>query len=234
MQQLIQDATRYYESRTGTSLIVRLALVGRAETANFNPPFAGLLPGTSPGPIHTVVLPIGRGHALDGVVRHVVQQSEALQRFGLSADQLSDRFAELSTLHALGHRYARAGLDPAPGWYSEFVASYLAYSFLVDRRAEDAGIWSVVCAAFVEHLRPYSRPAGDVHSGIAAGDYAWYLGSLQERVTGVHARYGAGFLQRVKAVLDQRESADDWEPVRRLLEEASPGFQKWSRQHHRG
>lgn len=47
MQQLIQDATRYYESRTGTSLIVRLALVGRAETANFNPL---RLPGCSPAP----------------------------------------------------------------------------------------------------------------------------------------------------------------------------------------
>ncbi|MGH9308446.1 MAG: hypothetical protein ACRD1U_03685 [Vicinamibacterales bacterium] len=233
MQQLMQDATSYYQARTDTSLMVRLALVGRAESANINPPFAGLLPGASPGPTHTVVLPIGRGHALDGVVRHVVQQSDGLKRLGLSADQLSDRFTELATLHELGHRYARAGLDPTPGWYSEFVASYLAYSFLADRRAEDAAIWSMVCAAFVEHLRPYSRPSGDFHAGIAAGDYAWYLGSLQERVTGVHVRYGAGFLQRVKAVLDQRESADDWEPIRRLLEQASPGFLKWSRQHHR-
>lgn len=233
MQRLMQEVTRYYQTRFQATLTVRLALVGRADVADVNPPFAGMLPGTSPGPIHTVVLPVGRGHALDTVVRHVVEQSGALRRSGSSADELSDRLAELATLHELGHRYARAGLDPAPGWYSEFVASYLASAFLADRRPDDARLWGLFCAAFLEHITPHSRPAGDFHVGIAADSYVWYLGSLQGRVAGVHARYGAGFLQQLKDVLLRRASPDDWEGVRRMLERASPGFTEWSRRHHR-
>ena len=231
IQHLTQEVTRYYAERTAATLTVRVALVGRSDVAGVNPPFTRMLPGTSPGPIHTVVVPIGRGHALDIVVQQVVHRNAALQEFGLSADELSDKFTELTMLHDLGHRYARAGVDPAPGWYSEFVASYLAYSFLTDRRPEDAHLWTLFCRAFLEHITPNSRPIGDAH--VLAGDYAWYLGSLQQRVSEGHARYGRDFPQQLRAAVQEHGSASDWESARRLLERASPGFDEWSRQHHR-
>ncbi|MGH9371794.1 MAG: hypothetical protein ACRD15_09725 [Vicinamibacterales bacterium] len=237
VQQMMEAAADYYPAAIGAALVVELALIGPNEwrSLNANPvPYTHFIPGVRPGPPYIVWVPLGRGHALDGFVQQVSRKSAAVRRLVSSPEELSDRFVALAAFHELGHFYARNGFGDPPGWLSEFVASYLAYAFFSERYPEDARIWEVVCAAFVEHVAPKPRVSGDFHAGQLAENYAWYLGSLQVHVNNAHRQHGPGFLPKLKAAWQDRKSAGDMRPALRLLEQVAPGFHDWVKAHHGG
>ena len=112
------------------------------------------------------------------------------------------------------------------------MASYLTTVFLAERYPQDARIWRTVTTPFREHLAPpTSRPrfAGDVHVGAMVDSYMIYLGSLQARVNEVFRHERAEFLGTLRAVWQQQAGAG----TLRILERASPGFQKWAGERHR-
>jgi hypothetical protein len=240
LQQLIGGAAEYYAAKAGGSLAVEVGLLGPDEWRSVNPrlqPYSYFMTSVLPGSPFIISMPTGRGHALDILVRRLARESDAVAALGVSAEKLADSFTGLTALHEIGHFYARSAFEHPNGhpaaWLGEFVASYLAYAFLSERHPEDARIWQTVCAASVQHLGPHSRISGDFHVAQMADNYLVYLGLLQQRVNDVHRQHGEQFVEMLRTVWQQRDSATDTRRAMRLIEGASPGFEQWVSQHHR-
>jgi hypothetical protein len=240
VQATFEAAADYYTEQTGTALTLQLALLGADERQRLTPSEAMSLsiPGVRPGPPYIAAIPIGRQNAILPLVTEVGTRTSVLREFGLTEEQLAQRFLILLALHDVGHYYARAAFPsqgaPPPGWLSEFVASYLATTFLSEKHPDDVRIWRTLTAAFPEHLRPRSRATfdGDFHAASTADIYMCYLGSLQARVNEVHGREGTAFLQKLRAAWKEG-APEDADSAMRLLDHFSPGFEGWAALHHR-
>ena len=240
VQGMLEKGVDYYRAKFGMELPFQLALLGPDEWQHMNPkpaPYAQFLPGvttTGSPPVNVVMLPVGRGHALDALFQRIAG-SPPLSTIRLNPDDLSARFVALVGFHELGHVYARGyGLVGAPGWLNEFLASYFAYTFLSAEHPEDARIWQLASEAFVQQIKPQRRALSDIHSGVGAKNYVWYQGSLQVRVEQVHRQLGIEFLHKLRAIRKDREFPQETTVVLELLEQIAPGFHEWAKLHHAG
>lgn len=69
--------------------------------------------------------------------------------------------------------------------------------------------------------------------GPMADNYLVYLGRLQQRVDDVHRLHGSGLLERLQSVWQEGDSVDGPGRAMRLLDQSSPGFERWVSQYHR-
>jgi hypothetical protein len=140
-------------------------------------------------------------------------------------EEVADTFVDLIGFHELGHVLcAEYRIDPRSSWFSEFVASYFAYSFLSERQPEWKGVFDLLGRP--SSTRPKNTTLTDfdlLYTGV--DDYGWYQGSFETRIRELYPKMGLQFLkelQRQFPLLTEPEELDK-------LEKIAPGFQSWAR-----
>jgi hypothetical protein len=144
---------------------------------------------------------------------------------------------DLIGLHELGHTYAVSlGLiPPRPNkWFSEFMASYIAYAYLRAKRPKLATLFYVMAADLaVEGPRPKHTSLADferLYAGVGPKNYGWYQGKFFQRVAQVYDAKGLSFIDKVLRAFPSSEGQTlPVDVVMRRLEKISPGFIDWSK-----
>ena len=143
---------------------------------------------------------------------------------------------DLLGFHEIGHLYSFAyGVDtwPKDKWLCEFIATYLAYSFLMENRPRLAVLWEVMCDANVQGHMPEHTTLADferLYIGVGMDNYGWYQGRFQQRIGEVYKKSGISFLHDFKKSLAEQPEASEEDPYRlKQLDSFSFGFSEWAK-----
>lgn len=146
--------------------------------------------------------------------------------------QAAQDFVDLIGLHELGHVYAdAAGLHRDRHWLGEFIASYLAYDYLVAAEPQSAALWRDMNLAFSSGPPPTHTSLEDfnrLYDGMPPQNYGWYQGRFQRRVEEVHARMGIAFVHALAALA--QDDVQDHTNLLARLDAIAPGFGAWAEQ----
>jgi hypothetical protein len=124
---------------------------------------------------------------------------------------------------------------------NEWLASFVGYAFLHERRPAQARLWDAVLQGYVDAVpAPAHRSLADfdrLYFGVGARNYVWYQAQFQQRVREVHARQGIGFvdaLRRAGLALGPDGADRDSAALLGALETIVPGWRSWAARVERG
>ena len=131
---------------------------------------------------------------------------------GQTFAEAAGRFADLIAVHELGHLHAhQLPIPTEQGWLSEFLATYLSYSFLSAHRPDDAGLWfrmSDAHAAWTSSDHTSLEDLDELYFGVGPEAYFWYQSTLSVMIERVHASAGIGFVRELAAARIPRAGTD--------------------------
>lgn len=171
---------------------------------------------------NTLVLPATAEGAIVDVLAGFVGQELATAQLGNVS------------LHEAGHIVANdlLGAVPTPRWFSEFLASYLAYDFVVAERPDDAAAFRDIASLMAEGPAPPSYALATFERDYFAllanpPVYGWYQALFNRFVVELHDDEGVDF---ALAVAEAARSGrfDNAELWINELEEIAPGFVAWA------
>lgn len=153
-----------------------------------------------------------------------------IERPGRDFTEAARQFTDLIGFHEVGHVFANAyGIYRGNEWLDEFIASYLAYDYLLAKSPDDAALFQAMNTAFSSGPAPEHTSLDDfnrLYMGVGAENYGWYQGQFQRRVADVHARRGIGFIRALKSANLQRGT--DPAALLRGLDRIDTGFGAWA------
>jgi hypothetical protein len=242
---MVEDSLRFHREAIGGDLQLTMAVVNQTDWESVMLQ-AGLKNGygepfVTPPP-HITFIPADDGGTTTRVAlakRPLMTPAmlRQLGNFGLSFEDAAKKVVTFVGLHELGHTQAqRAGVPfhNVRRWFSEFLATYFAYSYLKKQQPAVAVVVETVASlppvekpvytTLEEFHRFYGQKMGPVN-------YRWYMSQLNRRAIEVYAQEGVEFLRKVKAEFGDRlnEPLTDEQLIERL-ERISPGFRSWARQ----
>ena len=224
VQALLDDARAFFRLRFQQSPDLTIALLGPTEWRAFNNnqpiAYTTMLPGVFGRNPAVMVLASETGSGLDALVQRVNPNAEAGLRYNV-----------LVGLHELGHLYVTAlALPVTESWFSEFLATYIAYGYLRDMRPEDADFWQATCQALYKELSHPITALEAVHTQVGVENYVWYQSSLQLRVDELYRQRGWQFVDGLQK--ETEGSLGKGPQLRMNLERLAPGFATWARTNH--
>ncbi len=245
LQADVRDMNAFYQERLGVQADVTLAVLNSNQWARVNPiPFG--LPGVLGVP-HVVFMPAHSGgwtfhqmRAREGAIPADVLQ-DYLRTTQKTLEAASDDFVDFIALHELGHvLLMRYGIDPGCHWLNEFLASYLAYAYVAERRPERKPVIALLGRPSV--TRPRHTTLADLERlYFRVDDYGWYQGMFERRIQEMYPNAGLRFIaelrrQRPRPPTTAQDTAlpeevlDRIAPERALqiVEAIAPGFQAWA------
>jgi len=157
-----------------------------------------------------------------------------LQNLGYSFEEAVTVFADLISIHEIGHLFAFTyDIHPKELWLNEFIATYLAYAFLKERRPELAKLWEIMCdilAESSEHKHTTLTDFERLYIGVGNRNYGWYQGKFQQIVKKVYNSFGISFIHTLKQSLIENPYPPEEDPFRLLeLEAISIEFSGWAK-----
>ncbi|MDX1439485.1 MAG: hypothetical protein R3284_06235 [Rubricoccaceae bacterium] len=211
LQQLVEEAVLFFREPhvLNVSLNLTLAILDPEDWARLGgrrygvpyvwalpeQPKVAFMPATEDSPISDMNI---------GMKEDV--STEILERFhnlGISYEDAARRFVELLALHEIGHAYAFTYMTRfSQRWLNEFVATYLAYAFLSERRPQMAELWDAMNDALVEaspHQHTTLADFDRLYSGVGLPNYGWYQGKFQQLGNDVFATMGMSFMHQFKS-----------------------------------
>ncbi|MCH4888483.1 hypothetical protein EZV73_12900 [Acidaminobacter sp. JC074] len=145
----------------------------------------------------------------------------------------ANSFVTLIGFHEIGHTYCcELGLDKLCHWFSEFMATYFAYCFMVEKSPKHAEIWMTINQVTLDAKRQLKymtldefNEAYSTMASEAPGDYTWFQGMFNEKVDEIYKRYGILFIKNVLDTFkDGKMSSEDFEDK---LIKIAPEFEDW-------
>jgi len=145
----------------------------------------------------------------------------------------ANAFVTLIGFHEIGHTYCyELGLDHVCHWFSEFMATYFAYCFMVDKSPKHAEIWMTINQVTLDANRQLKYVTLDEFDASYAtmveevpSDYRWFQGMFNEKVDEIYKRYGILF---IKNVLDTFKDKEIPSKVFKMnLIRIAPEFEDW-------
>jgi hypothetical protein len=164
---------------------------------------------------------------------------QEIARHELTWDQANAQVGDQLSAHELGHAVIEAyGIVPGSHWLDEFLASYVWYAYISERRPEQLWLFDVLQAGnqlerpqrFVTLAELDLNYRAIVESDMKTNNYGWYQGQLIERVRKVYSMRGFDFLKQVQAAFPPGEAPQlgSNEALRRI-ERIDPTFSDWAK-----
>ena len=138
-----------------------------------------------------------------------------IARHGSTWDQANAQVGDSLSAHELGHAVIDAyGIVPGSRWLDEFLASYVWYAYINERRPEELWLFDVLQAGnqlerrqrFVTLAELDLNYKSIVESDMKTNNYGWYQGQLIERVRQVYPLRGLDFLKAIRAAFPPGEA----------------------------
>ena len=163
-----------------------------------------------------------------------------IARHGLTWDQANAQAGDSLSAHELGHAVINAyGIAPGSHWLDEFLASYVWYAYVSQRRPEQLWLFDVIQAGnqleraqrFVTLAELDLNYKVIVESDAKTNNYGWYQGQLIERVRQTYRVHGMHFLKQIRAAFPPgkapRLGSDE---ALRRVEQIDPSFAGWAKE----
>jgi hypothetical protein len=201
LQRRVRDAVSFFESRHNLSSPLTLAVLNEAHSAAVTQQPYAMLASVAPrvvvvpafpdrGPV-AQVLRKAHGAASSPEVR------QAWNRLGVSHEAAVRQVLDAMVIHEVGHTYVNGalGFRDVARWFNEFMATYIAYTFLRSRDTAAISAWNAVSLDVVHGITPSTRRLEEfnrLYAGLGE-TYGWFQSHFNLGVT---------------AVLEQRQDAD--------------------------
>lgn len=233
VQTILREGARFFADSLGLPTTVRVALLAESEWQRvtqvpYGVPFVQggvvLIPATGDGVIARDFLVLEAG-ASDAVRAKVAES-------GASFAENAGRMTDLIGYHELGHGYTGAyGIRPHTRWFSELLATYMAYAFLHRMRPPLARGWEAMLQAKLEAPAPAHTSLADferLYIRVGPENYNWYQAAFARQAAEVFHAQGLGFLTRVREAFPAGGEQLDSDAVLARLETIHPGFRAWA------
>lgn len=236
VQGILREGARFFTDSLGLSdNPVRVALLVQADWERvsrvpYGVPFVQggvvVMPAAGDGPIVADFL-AAEPHASAAAHARVAQT-------GVSYADNARRMTDLIGFHELGHGYTTAyGVQTHARWFSEFMATYMAYAFLERMRPPLARGWEAMLQAKLDAPRPTHTSLATFDSlyiRVGPENYNWYQAAFALQAAEVFRAEGLGFLPKVRAAFPVQPGAPrlSGDEVMARLETLHPGFRAWA------
>ena len=214
-------------------------------------PPAAIVPADAKGAVYDQLLPMKE--CLTPSFR------DPLESIDVTWEEASRIYVELITFHEVAHLITDTKaypIDMPTGWYREYLANFLSYTYLYHTEPNNARIWDLMTEVTLECYTPKFGTLEDLMLGkIDAYDYHWYQSMFIQRANEMVENSGMDFIheaqrlfsgdsqgktltEKTEAVYNNMDSMSEEEATRRLkkintelisrLEETAPGFKAWA------
>lgn len=131
-------------------------------------------------------------------------------------------------LHEFSHIIQKElEIEQEVGWYTEFMANYIAHAF-IQQLPREAKLNNLITDAFFTNLKPTEKHFGGLFRG-TSDNYVWWQASMQKRINELFPKTGLAFLQQLANLRNSQQYFDDLTMLV-ALEEIGPGFLSWAKQ----
>jgi hypothetical protein len=162
-----------------------------------------------------------------------------IARHRVTWDQANAQAGDLLSAHELGHAVIDAyGIVPGSHWLDEFLASYIWYAYISERRPQQLWLFDVIQAGnqlarpqrFVTLTELDKNYRAIVESDAQTNNYGWYQGQLIERVRQIYPMRGFDFVREIRAAFPPGASPQlgSDEALRRVAR-IDPTFGDWAK-----
>ena len=204
VRELVVEGMDFYNSKLGIDKVVNVAILDRGDWQVVSGDLPYGLPFVSGFDDPIVVLPATDDGVL-GIGANAMKQYAStetmakLSDVGMDFEKGARLFVNAIALHELGHVYGDLyRIQPRTNWFAEFLATYIGYVFLRDRRPELATVFEV----YAFHLNndapgPQDRSLTRFereYGGVGPDDYAWYQGMFLDLAIRLYDDHGVGLL----------------------------------------
>ena len=230
-QKILEKAMAFYKANLNIDIPVSATLFGPKEFNEFAMEKWGspgiynqFLPFMAAGPPAVMCLPVASGSALENMVQAGIKQNKDTT---ISPWEISTRLIAYVGIHELGHVImTELEVQQEVGWYSEFMANYIAGAFLYqisgDAKIDDSNKESAGGS-----LTPTNKHFGGMFTG-STDNYVWWQASLQKRVAQMFPEPGISFLYQLANLRNSQQYFDDL-TILVAMEQVSPGFVTWAK-----
>ncbi|WDV47771.1 hypothetical protein PV797_08790 [Clostridiaceae bacterium M8S5] len=225
----------FYKEQKGLDLKINVELLDRNDWAReyndvpYGLPFIMLyttpivvLPATQDG----VVVELGLKNK-DYVTSDLKKE---LSDIGYTFEEAVKLFPDLIGLHEVGHSLTfENGNTNLNSWFNEFMATYFAYAYLVNKEPKHANLWKVNAKiTYLDGSKPKYTKLKDfdeIYSDMPVENYDWYQKQFTLLAERVYNSMGLNFIDKVKEVFkdDSVNSEQTFEKLRTI----SPIFDQW-------
>lgn len=234
VQGVLREGAQFFADSLGVRTEVRVALLSEADWRRISQ-----VPYGVPYVQGSVVFvpAAGDGAVSADFLRLEAQASPAARakvaESGVSYADNARRITDLIGYHELGHGYTQAlGIRPHTRWFSEFLATYMAYGYLHRMRPPLARGWEAMMRAKLDAAPPTHTSLADferLYIRVGPENYHWYQAAFAALAAEVFQAQGLGFLARVREAFPAGQGpALDSDAVLARLEQIHPGFQAWA------
>jgi hypothetical protein len=242
VQSLIEDALKFYEQNLNVKVELSVAVLNKAQWEQVAQIPYDVLFASDPPHIAFVPATFGEGVVTAGVTKTKSLATPAtlqkLKSLGYNFEKAQEKSVDFIALHEVGHVVAETlGLVEFPGkpnkWLSEFIASYLAYAFLREKRLKIANLVETVFDHNAAALPPQKYTAladfERLYLGVGPENYGWYQNRFVKRAIEVYNAKGLSFIEGIRRNPFPKGQTLPPEEVLQKLENIAPGFINWSK-----
>ncbi len=160
-----------------------------------------------------------------------------LDELDIPFDKAAATFTDLIGFHEMGHIYAHYyGCEvpwPEQKWLGEFVATYLAYSYMEENQPKLARLWNTMTDQFALSSEVKHTTLADfekLYLGVGGNNYRWYQAIFHQKVAEIYAKSGISFVHALKKSLTENPKTSKDDPFRlKELDTISKGFATWAK-----
>lgn len=240
LQRQVRDAVSFFESRYNIQPPLTLAVLNEPHWAAIRSGRPYGVPFFSAAP-YVVFLPAFPDRAIVAQIFRMAHTAASppevgrvLTTLGVSHEVAVGRVSDLIAFHELGHVYVRAlGFD-VPHWLDEFMATYVAYTFLRHREPAAISMWNALSLDLVHGVQPATRKLDDFNRlygpGLALPTYGWFESQFNLGVTVVlEQKQDTNWLTDLRAAgLDKGTQSLTTSELLDRLERITPGVRAWA------
>lgn len=236
LRTMIEGAMKFYESKLKVREEVNLAVLSPEHWKQIGLQVPYGVPNAS---WNIVILPALTDNATTEATLKLKPATSAatlkkIKASGFTFEEGAIRSVDLLGLHELGHLYTlKYGINTANKWFSEFLATYFAYSYLSQKDPKSARLWEAMSDAYADVIQPKYTSLADferLYFGVGLDNYGWYQAKFLLKGAQLYKEDKLKFLAEVRKAFPASEKEPiPLEVALERLEKIDPGFIAWSK-----
>ena len=233
LNEIFKKANDFFDKQVGTHADYSLAILSKGDWMTLSYLPYGVYHGTdSP---HVLFLPAQyQDGNLPAPSTKIANELSEMGFSLLEAEKINHNFR---SIHELGHLVAeKIPIAFFPGkpnkWFNEFIASYLAYAFYMDKFPKQAAVVRVMTSYNDErnYSPKYTRIADfeTLYNRVGPENYGWFQNEFLKLIYDIYEKSGVGFIRKLVEANFIKNEKMTVEALIDQLEKVTPGFKEWS------
>jgi len=246
LQRRVRDAVSFFESRHNIPSPLTLALLNEphwaaVSRAPYGLGFASVAPRVVVWAASTEKGIMAQIFRAAHAAASSPEVSQAWTSLGVSHEAAVAQVLEAILLHEVGHVYVNGalGFRDVARWFNEFMATYIAYTFLRSREPAAIGVWNAVSLDIIHGIQPSTRKLDDfnrLYNQLPPQTYGWFQSHFNLGVTAVleQKRDTDWFVELRTAGLDKDSRSLTTSELLGRLDRIAPGIKGWAEKLEKG